>query len=50
MGTCQSNELGWEVTVELSVDFLSLGRGSVNAYLYSSVMEKRNRVRVQLGD
>ena len=29
MGTCQSSELGWEVTVELPADFLSLGRGSV---------------------
>ena len=29
MVTCQSSELGWEVTVELPVDFLSLGRGSV---------------------
>ena len=36
--------------MELSVDFPSLGMGSVNTYLYSSVMEKRNRVRVQLGD
>ena len=30
MVTCQSSELGWEVTVELLADFLSLGRGSVN--------------------
>ena len=29
MVTCQSSELGWEVTVELPDDFLSLGRGSV---------------------
>ena len=29
MLTCQSSELGWEVTVELPADFLSLGRGSV---------------------
>ena len=29
MVTCQSSELDWEVTVELSADFLSLGRGSV---------------------
>ena len=28
MVTCQSSELGWEVTVELPADFLSLGRGS----------------------
>ena len=31
MVTCQSSELGWEVTVELPADFLSLGRGSVSA-------------------
>ena len=30
MVTCQSSELGWEVTVELPADFLSLGKGSVN--------------------
>ena len=30
MVTCQSSELGWEVTVELPTDFLSLGWGSVN--------------------
>ena len=29
MVTCQSRELGWEVTVELPTDFLSLGRGSI---------------------
>ena len=29
MVTCQSSELGWEVTVELPADFLSLGRRSV---------------------
>ena len=29
MVTSQSSELGWEVTVELPADFLSLGRGSV---------------------
>ena len=29
MVTCQSSELDWEVTVELSKDFLSLGKGSV---------------------
>ena len=33
MVTCQSSELGWEVTVELPTDFLSLGRGSVTIYL-----------------
>ena len=32
MVTCQSSELGWEVTVELPADFLSLGRGSVNYF------------------
>ena len=30
MVTCQSSELGREVTVELPADFLSLGKGSVN--------------------
>ena len=29
MVTCQSSELGWEVTLKLPADFLSLGRGSV---------------------
>ena len=33
MVTCQSSELGLEVTVELPTDFLSLGRGSVNKML-----------------
>ena len=28
MVTCQSSELGLEVTMELPADFLSLGRGS----------------------
>ena len=28
MVSCQSSELGWEVTVELPADFLSLGKGS----------------------
>ena len=32
MVTCQSSELGWEVTVELLADFLSLGRGSVKFF------------------
>ena len=31
MVTCQLSELGWEVTVELPTDFLSLGRGSVSS-------------------
>ena len=31
MVTCQSSELGWEVTVELSADFPSQGKGSVMA-------------------
>ena len=30
MVTCQSSELGWEVTVELPTYFLSLRRGSVS--------------------
>ena len=29
MVTCQSSKLGWEVTVELPADSLSIGRGSV---------------------
>ena len=29
MVTCPSSELGWEVTVELPVDSLSIGSGSV---------------------
>ena len=33
MVTCQSSELGWEVTVELPADFMSLGRGSVKIIL-----------------
>ena len=33
MVTCKSSELGWEVTVELPADFLSLGRGSVKSCL-----------------
>ena len=33
MVTCQLSELGWEVTVELPADFLSLGRGSVKHLL-----------------
>ena len=36
MVTCQSSELGWEVTVELPTDFLSLGRGSVTSCRVSS--------------
>ena len=33
MVTCQSSELGWEVTVKLPTDFLSLERGSVIKFL-----------------
>ena len=33
MVSCQSSELGWEVTVELPADILSLGRGSVKLVL-----------------
>ena len=39
MVTCQSSELGWEVTVKLPANFLSLRRGSVNAILTD--MEKK---------
>ena len=46
MVTCQSSELGWEVTLELPADFLSLGRGSVifiealvaTSFLYSNFL------------
>ena len=37
MVTCQSSELGWEVTLELSADFLSLGRGSVTVVVQRGV-------------
>ena len=33
MVTCQSSELGWDVTMELPANFLSLGRGSVKLVL-----------------
>ena len=39
MVTCQSSELGWEVTVELPTDFLSLGRGSVTATAIGNLVE-----------
>ena len=42
MVTCQSSELGWEVTVKLPANFLSLRRGSVNAILTD--MEKKMSV------
>ena len=38
MVTCQSSELGWEVTVELPADFLSLGRGSVKLTLSRDII------------
>ena len=37
MVTCQSSELGWEVTVEFPADSLSIGRGSVTNYSDSSI-------------
>ena len=43
MVTCQSSELGWEVTVELPTDFLSLGRGSVKSHVATSVDTKGGR-------
>ena len=39
MVTCQSSELGWEVTVELPTDFLSLRRGSVSWDTHLPLME-----------
>ena len=44
MVTCQSSELGWEVTVELRADFLSLGRGvcqfGIRAGVYNNLWLK----------
>ena len=40
MVTCQSSELGWEVTVELPADFLSLGRGSISIDTQSCLRSK----------
>ena len=48
MVTCQSSELGWEVTVELPVDFLSLGRGSVSCPYDSITLLKRDDVATRL--
>ena len=41
MVTSQSSELGWEVTVELPEDFLSLGTGSCqgSTKMYHTVRE-----------
>ena len=39
MVTCQSSELGWEVTVELPADFLSLGRGSIILYIVAKAYQ-----------
>ena len=54
MVICQSSELGWEVTVELPADFLSLGRGSVRSLLPSmevvqvAHLEKHPHTRILL--
>ena len=53
MVTCQSSELGWEVTVELATDFLSLGWGSVTSCLVSPDtrrLEKREILTVSESD
>ena len=53
MVTCQSSELGWEVTVELPIDFLSLGRGFVignpiNVYKFNrSITFTFNKMHLQ---
>ena len=47
MVTCQSSELGWEVTVELSADFLSLGRGSVSMLQLCVDYWKLNKMTVK---
>ena len=42
MVTCQSSELGWEVTVELLEDSLSLGRGSVIKHVLSLTLSGKH--------
>ena len=54
MVTCQSSKLGWEVTLELSADLLSLGRGSVNEWLMTKLIRSllsnlRLRQKYKLG-
>ena len=39
MVTCQSSELGWEVTVKLPTDSLSIGKGSVKISACARVFE-----------
>ena len=46
MVTCQSSERGWEVTVELPADFLSLGRGSVRFKGWTDVQLMGDNCRV----
>ena len=45
MVTCQSSEIGWEVTVELPADFLSLRRGSVSC----APLQEQERKRISGG-
>ena len=51
MVTCQSSELGWEVTVELPTDFLSLGWGSVTQWRIKMLNfgNKQNRETLSFG-
>ena len=44
MVTCQSSELGWEVTVELPADFMSLGRGFVTSHGSRAVLSDSSLV------
>ena len=50
MVTCQSSELGWEVTVELPADFLSLGRGSVKKYPIFGLRKRAHTSRRRRGE
>ena len=45
MVTCQSSELGREVTVELPTDFLSLGRGSVRIPIQKAKKKVNIKIR-----
>ena len=50
MVTCQSSELGCEVTVELPADFLSLGRGSVSMLIDGQKSHLKNTRSVGRGN
>ena len=50
MVTCQSSELGWEVTVELPENSLLIGGGSVNLYqkFQNSTLDQRRCLNTHL--